>query len=111
MGCRCSARELTGAVTMCVFGDGTKQLLDLLRAGSVRCEEQCQTGTPRPRLNNTDTKNNPMLLPRTLHSPKSGTDQKNGGELKKISFSSELKINIEIVSDQLCFKKRKEERM
>lgn len=63
---------------MCVFGDGTKQLLDLLRAGSVRCEEQCQTETPRPRLNNTDTKNNPVLLPGTLHYPKSGTDQKNG---------------------------------
>lgn len=64
---------------MCVFGDGVKQLLDLLRVGSVRCEEQCQTETPRTRLNKTDTKNNPMLLPGTLHYPKSGTEHKKGG--------------------------------
>lgn len=85
---------------MCVFGDGVKQLLDPLRAGSVRCEERCQTKTPRTRLNNTDTKNNPKLLPGTLHYPKSGTEQNRGG-LKKINFSSELKINIKSV----CFKK------
>lgn len=78
LGCCCSAREPRGAVTMCVFRDGAEQLLDPLTAGSVRCEKQCQTETPRPGLNNTDTKN-PMLFPGTLHYPKSGTGQNTGG--------------------------------